>query len=78
MIRIIDLQTGEETTREWTQEELDAMRPDEKTIKINRINELKQLLRDTDYVGLSDYDQEKTDIIEQRQAWREKLRTLEK
>jgi hypothetical protein len=47
--------------------------------KINkdRIAELKQLLRDTDYVGLSDYDKEKTELVAQRKAWRDELRTLE-
>jgi hypothetical protein len=42
-----------------------------------RITELKQLLRDTDYVTLSDYDKDKTDIITQRQVWREEIRKLQ-
>lgn len=46
-------------------------------IKQSRIQELKQLLRDTDYVALSDYDQEKPDVIEQRAKWRAEIRTLE-
>lgn len=45
--------------------------------KQNRIAELKQLLRDTDYVVLPDYDQEKPDIIAQRALWREEVRALE-
>ena len=42
-----------------------------------RIAELKQLLRDSDYVALSDYDQDKPEIKAQRQAWREEVRQLE-
>ena len=42
-----------------------------------RILELKQLLRDTDYVALSDYDKSKPEVLSQRQAWREEIRTLE-
>ena len=41
-----------------------------------RISELKQLLRDTDYVALADYDKDKTDILAQRAAWRTELRGL--
>jgi hypothetical protein len=42
-----------------------------------RIFELKKLLRDTDYVALSDYDKIKPEVLSQRQAWREEIRTLE-
>jgi len=42
-----------------------------------RIVELKQLLASTDYVALADYDKSKPDVLAQRQAWREELRTLE-
>lgn len=42
----------------------------------NRVVELKQLLRDTDYVTLSDYDKDKTEILTQRQSWREEIRKL--
>lgn len=42
-----------------------------------RIAELQQKLRDTDYVALPDYDQDKPDIIAQRQAWRDEIRQLE-
>jgi hypothetical protein len=42
-----------------------------------RIAELQQLLRDTDYVALSDYDKHKPEVLAQRQAWRGELRTLE-
>lgn len=42
-----------------------------------RIEELKQFLRDTDYVALPDYDKDKPVIIAQRQAAREEIRTLE-
>ena len=41
-----------------------------------RISELKQLLRDTDYVALADYDKDKTDILAQRATWRTELRGL--
>lgn len=42
-----------------------------------RIAELKRLLRETDYVALSDYDKEKPDVLAQRAAWRTELRSLE-
>lgn len=42
-----------------------------------RIAELQQLLRDTDYVALSDYDKDKPDVLLQRQAWRTEIRELE-
>jgi hypothetical protein len=41
------------------------------------IAELKQFLRDTDYVALSDYDKDKPEILAQRQAWRDEIRELE-
>ena len=43
-----------------------------------RITELKKLLRDTDYVALADYDQDKPEVKAQRQAWRDEIRDLEK
>lgn len=45
--------------------------------KAARIAELKQLLADTDYVALSDYDKDKTGVIIQREAWRTEIRELE-
>jgi len=42
-----------------------------------RIAELKQLLADTDYVGLSDYDKPADELKVQRQAWRDEIRELE-
>lgn len=43
----------------------------------SRVSELKQLLRDTDYVALADYDKSKPDILAQRKAWRDEIRSLE-
>jgi hypothetical protein len=42
-----------------------------------RIAELKQLLRDSDFVALPDYDKDKPDVLAQRQAWRDEIRELE-
>lgn len=42
-----------------------------------RIADLKQLLADTDYVALADYDKSKPEVLAQRQAWREEIRALE-
>ena len=42
-----------------------------------RIAELQTLLRDTDYVALSDYDKDKPEVIAQRAAWRTEIRELE-
>ncbi len=41
-----------------------------------RIAELKELLRSTDYVALDDYDKDATEVKAQRQAWREEIRVL--
>ncbi len=41
------------------------------------IAELKQMLIDTDYIALTDYDQDKPDVKANRQAWREAIRILE-
>jgi len=45
-------------------------------VKGARILELIQLLRDTDYVALPDYDKDKPDVLAQRQAWRNEIRAL--
>ena len=42
-----------------------------------RITELKRLLAESDYKVLPDYDKPDEDIVSQRQAWREEIRTLE-
>jgi hypothetical protein len=42
-----------------------------------RIAELQTLLRDTDYIALSDYDKDKPEVIAQRAAWRAEIRELE-
>ena len=45
--------------------------------KKQRIAELKQLLLDSDYKVLPDYDKPSEAIKAQRQAWRDEIRTLE-
>lgn len=50
-----------------TPEELTAM----------RIAQLKQLLAETDYVALADYDKDKPEVLAQRAAWRAEIRELE-
>ena len=42
-----------------------------------RIAELKQLLLDSDYKVLPDYDKPSDEIKAQRQAWRTEIRSLE-
>lgn len=56
--------------------------PTEEDIKQARINELKQLLADTDYVVIkiaegSATKEDYADVIEQRKAWRNEIRELE-
>ena len=41
-----------------------------------RIDELKALLAASDYKVLPDYDRTSDDIIAQRQAWRDEIRSL--
>ena len=45
--------------------------------KAARLAGLKQLLADTDYVGLADYDKDQPELKAQRQAWRDEIRQLE-
>jgi hypothetical protein len=71
---ITNAQTGEQTIRPYTAQEIAAL---EAGHKVARIAELKQLLADTDYVALSDYDKSKPEVLAQRQAWREEIRMLE-
>ena len=42
----------------------------------NRIEDLKRMLKDSDYKTLPDYDNDADDIKAQRQAWRDEIRTL--
>lgn len=44
---------------------------------LQRIAELKDKLKGTDYVTLSDYDKDKPEILADRQAWRDEIRSLE-
>jgi len=46
-------------------------------VKDARIAELKQLLADTDYVALSDYDKPQVEIKNNRKEWRDEIRKLE-
>jgi hypothetical protein len=71
---ITNAQTGEQTIRFYTAQEIAAAQAQ---ANATRIAELKQLLADTDYVALSDYDKSKPEVLTQRQAWREEIRTLE-
>lgn len=51
-----------------------------KLAKLNaekRIAELKQLLRDSDFKVLPDYDKHDMEMIAIRQAWRDEIRQLE-
>jgi len=41
------------------------------------IADLKQKLAETDYVGLTDYDKQKPELLAQRQEWRDEIRRLE-
>jgi len=67
------------TTTQGTDYDLAAIYDAEESVqnKGKRITELKRLLAETDYVVLSDYDQDKPELKAQRQAWRQEIRTLE-
>jgi hypothetical protein len=54
-----------------------AAAPSPEEVVAEEIEELKQKLRDTDFVTLPDYDQAKPDVLAQRQAWRVAIRALE-
>ena len=51
--------------------------PTEEELKQRRIAELKRNLAETDYVSLPDYDKEKPEVLADRQAWRDEIRSLE-
>jgi hypothetical protein len=57
-----------------TPEQIEAEQAEQ--ARVARIAELKKLLAETDYVALPNYDGDKPDVIAQRQAWREEIRTL--
>lgn len=45
--------------------------------RVRHIAELKKLLTDSDYKVLPEYDKTDDTIVQQRQEWRETIRTLE-
>jgi len=49
----------------------------QKAEDLERMNDLKAKLRETDYVALADYDKEKPEVIAQRAEWRAEVRQLE-
>ena len=66
MNQLKNIKTAEQLAQEKAQADAQA-----------RVNELKQKLRDTDYVTLPDYDKDKPEILAERQAWRDEIRQLE-
>lgn len=44
--------------------------------RVDRIQELRFMLLQTDYVALPDYDKDKPDILAKRAEWRTELRSL--
>ena len=75
---ITDATTGQQTIRPYTPAEIaTAQAVAQAATSSARIAELKQLLASTDYVALADYDKSKPEVLAQRQAWREELRTME-
>lgn len=66
MIDLTKLKTAEQKTQEAEQK-----------AREQRIDELKQLLTNSDYKVLPDYDNPDEDVVSQRQAWRNEIRALE-
>lgn len=66
MIDLTKLKTAEQKTQEAEQK-----------AREQRIDELKQLLTNSDYKVLPDYDNPDEDVVAQRQAWRNEIRALE-
>ena len=62
--------TNIKTTEQLAAEKLDQER-------IARVAELKRNLAETDYVTLPDYDKDKPEVLADRQAWRDEIRSLE-
>ena len=77
-IIVSDCLTGVVTERDATPVELVAAQAAYAPPTVEqRIAELMAFLRDTDYITLSDYDKDKPDVLAQRKAWREEIRSLE-
>lgn len=55
----------------------DARSNTPEALRMARIAQLKQLLAETDYVALADYDKDKPEVLAQRAAWRAEIRELE-
>lgn len=70
----LDTKQSQPTESEITAEvqRLEALQP-----KLKRIAEIKQLLSATDFKVMPDYDKPNTEIVAQRQAWRDEIRQLE-
>jgi hypothetical protein len=76
---ILDNHTG---LTELTKEEFDAQlvinnTPTQEQLDAQRIAELKQLLAESDFKVLPDYDQDNLQIKIDRLAWREEIRQLQ-
>jgi len=67
------------STPKPSEADLIAKSDDAQTVETSQaqINVLKEKLTATDYVAMSDYDQDKTDVKTQRQQWRTEIRTLQ-
>jgi hypothetical protein len=65
----------------WVFEDIPQPEPEQEpepiTPTAERIAELKALLNNSDYKVLPDYDKPDDNIVAQRQAWREEIRTLD-
>lgn len=58
------------------QEVQEINKPSQEKLDQMRVNELKQMLLESDYKVLPDYDKPNQEIIEQRKLWREEIRQL--
>ena len=75
---IVNLETGEVSIVSLTSEEIaEASKPEPvEQVRLRRVEELKQLLATSDYKVLPDYTRVNDDIIKQRSAWRDEIRSL--
>jgi hypothetical protein len=69
-----------------TQEEIDADKPNERNVKIGRVEELKEYLKNDDYKIIKCYEAQLLneqmpynlqELLTQRKAWREEINNLE-
>lgn len=76
MHKIVNGKKVELTKKEIDKKKADDAIAEQHFINEVRANELRELLRESDYKVMPDYDKPNEDIKTKRQEWRDELRSL--